>query len=73
MGWMFVLHHLVGRPQSLSAPRWTLWRLFSYGRLTPTRAGRMALWQKMCQEGGRASPGSAHAYPPTLVGELHVR
>ena len=52
VGWMRVLHHLVGRPQSLPAPRWTLWRLFAYGRLTPTRAGRMALWQKMCHEGG---------------------
>jgi hypothetical protein len=60
VGWMVVLHHLVGRPQSLPAPRWTLWRLLSYGRLTPTRAGRMALWQKMCQEGG-VRPG--HGIP----------
>lgn len=52
VGWMFVLHHLVGRPNSLSAPRWNLWRVFAYGRFTPTRAGRMALWQRMCEEGG---------------------
>jgi hypothetical protein len=63
VGWMRVLHHLVGRPQSLPAPRWTLWRLFAYGRFTPTRAGRMALWQKMCQEGG-VRPGDGIATNP---------
>jgi hypothetical protein len=52
VGWMVVLHHFVGRPKSLPAPRWTLYRLFAYGRLTPMRAGRMALWQRMCEEGG---------------------
>jgi hypothetical protein len=51
VGWMVVLHRLVGRPASLNAPNWTLFRMFAYGRLTPTRAGRMALWQKMCEEG----------------------
>lgn len=60
LGWMVVLHHLVGRRRSLPAPRWTLLRLFSYGRLTPTRASRMALWQTMCAEGGvRAGDGIA--------------
>jgi len=51
VGWMVVLHRLVGRPASLPAPRWTLWRMFAYGRFTPTRTGRMAMWQKMCDEG----------------------
>lgn len=53
VGWMVVLHHLVGRPDSLPAPRWSAYRLMlGYGRLTPTRAGKMALWRKMCEEGG---------------------
>jgi hypothetical protein len=52
VGWMVILHRLVGRPASMAAPRWTLYRLFAYGRLTPTRNGRMAMWQKMCEEGG---------------------
>lgn len=52
VAWMFVLHHLVGRPQSLRAPHWTLWRIFAYGKVTPSRGIRMAMWQKMCEEGG---------------------
>jgi hypothetical protein len=52
VGWMFILHRLVGRPESLAAPKWTFVRLFTYGRLTPSRAGRLAMWQKMIAEGG---------------------
>ncbi len=52
VGWMFILHRLVGRSASLPAPNWTFVRLFTYGRLTPSRAGRLAMWQKMCEEGG---------------------
>jgi hypothetical protein len=63
VGWMFVLHHLVGRPQSLPAPHWTLWRIFAYGKVTPTRSVRMAMWQKMCEEGG-VRPGDGIATNP---------
>jgi len=52
VGWMFVLHRLVGRPESLPAPKWTFVRLFTYGRLMPSKAGRLAMWQKMSEEGG---------------------
>jgi hypothetical protein len=53
VGWMRVLHHFVGRPDHLPAPRWTAYRLMlAYGRLTPGHTGRMALWHKMCEEGG---------------------
>ncbi|OHV06930.1 hypothetical protein [Mycobacterium talmoniae] len=77
VGWMFVLHHLVGRPQSLPAPNWTVWRTFVYGKFTPSRAVRLAMWQKMCEEGGvRPSdglaadpedPSQAQACGPTIV------
>lgn len=56
VGWMFVLHKLVGRPQSLPAPRWTLARLFVYGKLSPSKRSRRAMWQKMCEEAG-VQPG----------------
>ncbi|ORB30109.1 hypothetical protein [Mycolicibacterium parafortuitum] len=56
VGWMAILHKLVGRPDHLPAPRWTLWRVFVYGKFTPSRATRMAMWQKMCEEGG-VKPG----------------
>lgn len=52
VGWMFVLHRLVGRPNSLPAPKWTFWRVFAYGKFIPTRKGRQELWRKMCEEGG---------------------
>lgn len=52
VGWMAILHKLVGRPAELAAPRWTTWRVFAYGKLTPTRAARAAMWKKMCEEGG---------------------
>jgi hypothetical protein len=52
VGWMFILHRLVGRSASLPTPNWTLWRLFAYGKVTPSRKGRLAMWQKMCEEGG---------------------
>jgi hypothetical protein len=77
VGWMFVLHHFVGRPNSMSAPRWTLWRVFAYGKFTPTLKGRKALWQKMCEEGGvmpgdgipldPEDPGQAIVVGPTIV------
>ncbi len=63
VGWMFVLHHLVGRPKSLPAPHWTFWRIFAYGKVTPTRAVRMAMWKKMCEEGG-VRPGDGIATNP---------
>jgi hypothetical protein len=63
VGWMFVLHHFVGRPNAMSAPRWTLWRIFAYGRFTPMLKGRTALWQKMCQEGG-VRPGDGIPVDP---------
>jgi hypothetical protein len=63
VGWMFVLHHLVGRPQSLPAPHWTFWRIFAYGKLTPSRAVRMSMWQKMCEEAG-VRPGDGIATNP---------
>ena len=78
IGWMVVLHRLVGRPAALPAPRWTFFRLFSYGRLSPTRGGRMALWQRMCEEGGvlpehglardPEDPGQALLVGPSFVG-----
>jgi hypothetical protein len=68
VGWMVVLHRLVGRPSSLPVPRWTLWRMFAYGRFTPTRAGRMAMWQKMCEEGG-VQPGDGIARNPEDPGQ----
>lgn len=52
VGWMFILARLVGRPNDLPAPKWTLFRMFSYYRLTWTKTGRLALWQKMLDEGG---------------------
>jgi hypothetical protein len=78
VGWMVVLHRVVGRPAALAAPRWTFFRLFSYGRLSPTRGGRMALWEKMCEEGGvlpehglardPEDPGQALMVGPSFVG-----
>jgi hypothetical protein len=77
VGWMFVLHYLVGRPNSLPAPRWTLWRVFAYGKFTPTLKGRKALWQKMCEEGDvkpgdgipadPEDPAQAIAVGPTVI------
>jgi len=61
----------------LPAPRWTLYRMFAYGRLTPSRAGRMAMWQKMCEEGG-VRPGDGAARNPEdpaqalLVGPVFI-
>jgi hypothetical protein len=52
VGWMFVLHHLVGRKESEPAPRWTLWRLFAYSRLGFSKAGRQNLWERMLDEAG---------------------
>ncbi|CPS43810.1 hypothetical protein [Mycobacteroides abscessus] len=52
VGWMVILHKLVGRPESLAAPKWTTWRVFAYGKFTPNRATRAAMWKKMCEEGG---------------------
>lgn len=63
VGWMFVLHRLVGRPNSLTAPKWTFWRVFAYGKFIPTRKGRQALWLKMCEEGG-VKPGDGIAVNP---------
>ncbi|AFJ34703.1 hypothetical protein W7S_08640 [Mycobacterium sp. MOTT36Y] len=63
VGWMFVLHHLVGRPNNLPAPNWTWWRVFAYGKVTPTRARRMSMWQKMCEESG-IRPGAGIASDP---------
>ena len=63
VGWMLVLHKLVGRPSSLPVPNWTLWRIFAYGKLTPKRSTRMAMWQKMCEEGG-VKPGDGIATNP---------
>jgi hypothetical protein len=77
VGWMFVLHRLVGRPDSLPAPNWTLWRVFAYGKFTPSRKGRDAMWAKMCQEGGvrpehglaanPEDPSQAQIVGPTMV------
>ncbi|MBI3214200.1 MAG: hypothetical protein HYZ38_10290 [Mycobacterium sp.] len=63
VGWMLILHRLVGRPAALPAPRWTLWRVFAYGKFTPSRAGRAAMWKKMCDEGG-VKPGDGIATNP---------
>jgi hypothetical protein len=63
VGWMVILHRLVGRPASLAVPKWTFLRLFTYGRLTPSRAGRLAMWEKMCAEGG-VKPGDGIATDP---------
>ena len=78
VGWMFILHRLVGRSASLPAPNWTFVRLFTYGRLTPSRAGRLAMWQKMCEEGGVTpahglatdpeDPSQALIVGPTIIG-----
>ncbi|WP_179467912.1 hypothetical protein [Mycolicibacterium vinylchloridicum] len=63
VGWMFVLHRLVGRPNSQPAPKWTFWRVFAYGKFIPTRTGRQNLWRKMCEEGG-VKPGDGIAVDP---------
>jgi hypothetical protein len=63
VGWMFVLHRLVGRPNTLPTPKWTFWRVFAYGKFIPTRKGRQALWLKMCEEGG-VKPGDGIAVNP---------
>lgn len=63
VGWMFVLHRLVGRPNTLPAPRWTFWRVFAYGKFIPTRNGRQQLWRTMCAEGG-VTPGDGLAVDP---------
>jgi hypothetical protein len=63
VGWMFVLHKLVGRPNDMPAPNWTLWRIFAYGKVTPSRAMRATMWQKMCAEGG-VRPGDGIATDP---------
>ncbi|CDO30900.1 MULTISPECIES: hypothetical protein [Mycolicibacterium] len=78
VGWMSILHKLVGRPESLPAPKWTVWRVFAYGKLTPNRATRMKMWQKMCEEGGvkpsdglatdPEDPKQALVVGPTFVG-----
>lgn len=63
VGWMVVLHKLVGRPASMPAPHWTLWRIFAYGKVTPRRATRQAMWERMCEEGG-VRPGDGLAQDP---------
>ncbi|BAP95752.1 Uncharacterised protein [Mycobacteroides abscessus subsp. abscessus] len=78
IGWMVILHRLVGRPASLTAPKWTVWRVFAYGKFTPSRAVRAAMWQKMCEEGGVKTgdglaadpedPSQALIVGPTFVG-----
>ncbi|MGV0795459.1 hypothetical protein ABQF26_00730 [Mycolicibacterium elephantis] len=78
VGWMVILHHLVGRPNHLPAPRWTLGRVFVYGKFTPNRATRMAMWRKMCEEGGvkpgdgiptnPEDPSQALIVGPTFIG-----
>ncbi|NGX10036.1 hypothetical protein [Mycobacteroides franklinii] len=78
VGWMVILHRLVGRPASLAAPKWTVWRVFAYGKFTPSRAVRTAMWQKMCEEGGVKAgdglavdpedPSQALVVGPTFVG-----
>lgn len=52
VGWMFVLHHLVGRKDSEPAPRWTLPRMFMYSWVLFTHASRQRLWDRMVDEGG---------------------
>lgn len=52
VGWMFVLHHLVGRKDSEPAPKWNLWRMFAYSRLGFNKASRQRLWEKMVDEAG---------------------
>jgi hypothetical protein len=63
VGWMFVLHRMVGRSAESAAPKWTLFRMFSYYRLTWSKAGRLAMWQKMLDEGG-VKPGDGLATDP---------
>lgn len=79
-GWMLVLHKLVGRSNALPAPNWTFLRMFTYGRLSPTKAGRLAMWKKMCDEGGVTTsdglatnpedPGQALVVGPRFIGNL---
>ena len=74
---MVILHRLVGRPNALPAPRWTTWRVFAYGKFTPRRATRTAMWQEMCDEGGvkpsdglatdPQDPSQALMVGPTLI------
>lgn len=60
VGWMVILHRLVGRPNDMPAPRWTTWRVFAYGKLTPSKTTRAHMWKTMCDEGGvRPSDGIA--------------
>lgn len=78
VGWMFILHRLVGRSASLPVPNWTVWRLFAYGKFTPSRGMRMAMWQKMIEEGGvkpehglatdPEDPSQALIVGPTIIG-----
>lgn len=50
VGYMYLLHYLLGVKEHEPAPNWTLGRMFLYTVLPPKP--RAALWQKMAQEGG---------------------
>ncbi|MFZ2172623.1 MAG: hypothetical protein WAW17_01045 [Rhodococcus sp. (in: high G+C Gram-positive bacteria)] len=65
VGWMAVLHHLVGRKESDPAPKWTLGRMFLYTVLP--RAKRAELWKKMLNEGG-VTPDDGIALNPEEPG-----
>lgn len=50
VGYMVLLHHLLGVKANAPAPNWTLGRMFLFPMLLPK--ARAALWKKMAQEGG---------------------
>ncbi|MGW0037011.1 hypothetical protein [Gordonia sp. NPDC003376] len=52
VGWMFVLHHLMGRKDTEAAPHWTLPRMFLYTWVLHTKSSRQNLWDKMIDEAG---------------------
>ncbi len=52
VGWMCILHQLVGRKDDESAPAWNLWRLFAYSRFGFSKASRQRLWERMLDDAG---------------------
>lgn len=52
VGWMFLLHQLVGRKANEAAPNWNLGRMFMYSWVLHTKASRQRLWDKMIDEAG---------------------
>lgn len=57
VGWMLILAKLVGRKADEPAPNWTAWRLFAYGKFTPSKGIRQNMWNQMVEEAGPEAKG----------------